>query len=42
MKKQPKKYFTRAYNLFKSIGAERDAQDVLDVLNEMKNLDEAN
>jgi tetratricopeptide (TPR) repeat protein len=38
-KKTAKEYYTRAYNLFKSIGAEGYAQDVL---NEMKDLDESN
>jgi len=39
--KSAKEYFTRAYNLFKSIGVEGNAQFVLYVLNEMKKLDEA-
>jgi len=39
--KTAKEYFTRAYNLFKSIGAEGNAQGVLDVLNEMKKLDKS-
>jgi len=40
-KKSAREYFTRAYNLFKSIGAEGDAQGVLDVLNDMKKLDKS-
>jgi tetratricopeptide (TPR) repeat protein len=34
-KKTAIKYYTRAYNLFKSIGAERDAQNVLDDINRL-------
>jgi Tfp pilus assembly protein PilF len=44
-KKTAKEYYTRAYNLFKSIGAEGYAQIVLnemDILNEMKELDKLN
>jgi tetratricopeptide (TPR) repeat protein len=37
-KKIAREYYTRAYNLFKSIGAEGDAQSVLD---EIKKLDES-
>jgi hypothetical protein len=38
-KKTAKEYYARAYDLFKSIEAEKDAQSVL---NEMKELDKSN
>jgi len=38
-KKTAREYYNRAYNLFKSIGAEENAQNVL---NEIKELDESN
>jgi tetratricopeptide (TPR) repeat protein len=38
-KKTAREYYNRAYNLFKSIGADRDAQAVL---NDIKKLDESN
>jgi tetratricopeptide (TPR) repeat protein len=38
-KKTAKEYYARAYDLFKSIKAEKDAQSVL---SDMKKLDEAN
>jgi len=40
--KTAKEYFNHAYNLFKSIGAEGDAQGVLVFLNDMKELDKSN
>ncbi len=36
-KKTAKDYFIRAYNLFKSIGAERDAEKVLSYIRELEN-----
>ena len=35
-KKTAKEYLTRAYNLFKSIGAERDAEKVLSYIQELE------
>jgi tetratricopeptide (TPR) repeat protein len=35
-KKTAKDYLTRAYNLYKSIGAEGDAKEVLSVIQELK------
>jgi predicted negative regulator of RcsB-dependent stress response len=37
-KKSAREYYTRAYNLYKSIGAEGDAQDVL---NDIKKLNKS-
>jgi len=36
-KKTAKDYLTRAYNLFKSIGAERDAEEALSAIRELEN-----